>query len=76
MDNQTTAKEEMDRHLKEAMEDLSSLREWVDYMGQQIAKGKDGAVNAFLVTTLMERVTPVVYNLGMANGACLVSHKR
>lgn len=74
MQEGTTAKEERNRRLSLARKDLAALREWIEYMEEQLEKDaeRDGAINATLVTILVERVTPVVYNLGMANGAIMV----
>jgi hypothetical protein len=74
MQEGTTAKKERDEDLSKAIKSLVKLREWVEYMEEQLRKEakRDGAINAVLVTVLVERLTPVVYNIGMVNGAILV----
>lgn len=75
----TTADEERNKALTLAKEQLKHLKKLVGLIEEAIVKVEDGtghgAVDAGWVNSMMESAVSVSYNIGKANGACLVRAK-
>jgi len=72
----TTAKDEVADHLRRARARIATLQKWLKGMDEEMEKAiekHDGdAFSGLSCATMMEEATGILYEIGMANGACLV----